>query len=304
MRPSVTRTKRSIVALLFVAAGLVGTGAAARPAGAPAQTARPAPAQIPAAPAGGINPSKLPDIQGIHLGMSPDDLLPKLKVLYPGTTFMTLAKMAYVNAPDKPWVGGVVANLDCRPNPSNCGPDQFRVIFSAPPSKQVAVYLSRELTFQAGKLPTQQTLIAALTQKYGPNPIITNPASPGILTWAFDEQGQPVAPTAPKNKVGCVTGTTLSPSQGIQSYAAGLLPFSQDDINRMVTMKCALGVYVVADLGAGIGGGVVPAMTVKIVENSEDLRDAIAGQQYLDSVNNAQQQQKLKNAQQQGAPKL
>jgi len=353
---SLTRTMKPVVAIIFVAASLVGmraaaqiknpiqaakdaynkakqqqqqgqqgqqpapqttsqpagapaqptTSAAAQPASAPAQTTAPTPAEIPAAPAGGINPSKLPDIQGIHLGMSPDDLLPKLKVLYPGTGFITPAKMAYMNAPDKPWIAAVSATFDCglNPNPSKCNGDQFRVRFSAPPSKQVTVYLQRGLNFVgSGQFPTQQTLIAALTQKYGPNPMLTNPANPGILTWAFDEQGQPVVPTAPKTKVGCVTSTTLSPFQGIQSYATGQLPFSQADINRMVTMKCALGVYVVADMGPG-NGGVVQAMTVTLVENSEDLRDAIAVQQYLDNVNNAQQQQQLKNAQQQSGPKL
>jgi hypothetical protein len=76
MRRPAPGTMRLLIAVVFVAASLVALRA-------PAQTATPAAAQIPAAPAGGINPSKLPDIQGIHLGMSPQDLLPALNVLYP-----------------------------------------------------------------------------------------------------------------------------------------------------------------------------------------------------------------------------
>jgi hypothetical protein len=45
-------------------------------------------------------------------------------------------------------------------------------------------------------------------------------------------------------------------------------------------------------------------MQVTISENSEDTRDVIAGQQYLDNVANGQSQQQMKNAQQQAAPKL
>ena len=303
MGNSVTRTMKPIVAMIFVAASLVAMRAAVQPASAPAQSA-----QIPAAPAGGINPSKLPDIQGIHLGMSPDDLIPKLKVLYPTgkgpfAFGLKLANAQYIHAPDKPWVANIIATLDCRSG--NCGSDQTRVIFSAPPSRQVAVYIQRAIGFQSGKFPTQQTLIAALTQKYGPNPILAIPAYPGILTWAFDELGQPLVPASPKNKAGagCVTGTILSPANSMDRYIGGIFPLSQADVNRLVTVKCALGVYVVADLGQG-KGGVVPSMTVTMVENSEDLRDAIAGQQYLDKVAAAQQQQQLKNAQQQKVPTL
>jgi hypothetical protein len=287
------------------------SSAAAQPASAPAQGATSAPGQstqIPAAPAGGIDPSKLPDIQGIHLGMSPDDLISKLKVLYPGkggpsNYGLNIANVQYIHAPDKPWVGSVIATLDC--SNGSCGSDQFRVTFSAPPSKQVAVYLQRIIGFAGGKFPTQQTLIAALIQKYGPNPIIPTPAYPGILTWAFDEQGQPLVPAPAKNKAAgsCVTGTILSPANSMDRYIGGIFPLCQADVNGLVTKKCALGVYVVADLGQG-NGGVVPSMTVTVIENSEDLRDAIAGQQYLDRVAAAQQQQQLKNSQQQSVPKL
>jgi hypothetical protein len=74
--------------------------------------------QIPAAPAGGIDPSRLPDIQGIHLGMTLQQALPVLKPLYPGpgtgTSVMGVYKInvQYLNAPDKPWVGQIVAQVN------------------------------------------------------------------------------------------------------------------------------------------------------------------------------------------------
>jgi hypothetical protein len=262
------------------------------------------PTGVPAAPAGGINPSKLPDIQGIHLGMTPQDLLPKLNVLYPTgkgpfAYGVKLSNAQYLHAPDKPWVATVVGTLDC--SSGNCGSDVLSVIFSAPPSKQVAVFLQRDIAFQGGKFPTPDTLIASLTQKYGPNPIMLQP---NLLGWAFDEQGQPLVPAPLKSKLGnaCPVSNIFAPSHSIERYA-GLLPLSQADINLMVTQKCGLGVYVFAQL-ALVNGGVVAGMTVKMIENSEDLRDAIAGQQYLDSVAAAQQQQQLKNAQGQSVPKL
>jgi hypothetical protein len=170
----------------------------------------------------------------------------------------------------------------------------------------VAVYLERDLGFQYGKYPLPDTLIAALKQKYGPNP---NTIRPGVLCWAFDEQGQPVATPVSKT-TSCATNLLLAPVNSINTYLAigVILPMTQADVNHWLAMKCGTGVIVVANFNlANAGSGGPPVSTgleVTIIENGEDLRDAFVGQAYLVSAAAAQQQQQLKNAQQQKVPTL
>ena len=77
--------------------------------------------QIPPAPAGGINPDKLPDIQGIHLGMTPDVALLKIKALYSSAGgvqgLINPVPAMYSDAPDPRWLGYVAASIDpCKPH--------------------------------------------------------------------------------------------------------------------------------------------------------------------------------------------
>src|ERR1700683_5042688 len=75
MRAQIPKFMRIAVLAVLSAAGFVGLRAFAQP---PAATA------IPAAPPGGINASKLPDTNGVHLGMTQDEALAVMKGLYPG----------------------------------------------------------------------------------------------------------------------------------------------------------------------------------------------------------------------------
>jgi hypothetical protein len=289
------------------------TAAAAQPAGTPAQAATSTAApgvQIPAAPAGGIDPSKLPDIQGIHLGMTAQEMLPKLKTLYPGPGTGTSVpgvyqvKVQYLHAPDTPWIGQIVANFNpCEKLSLNCS-DQLYVTFSAPPSKEVAVYLKRSLTSQNGKFPTADTIIAGLKQKYGANPVMLDA---NTLAWGFDENGQPLTPGPGKPQPPCRTSRTLSPDHSIDAYPANAMSLQSKDLKYWITMKCGLAVNVVAQLtvvNTGNGAMTVAGFDVTMTEDGEDMRDALAGEQYIENVNKAAQQQQLKNAQQQKVPTL
>ena len=286
------------------------TASAARPAGAPAQAATAAAApgvQIPAAPAGGIDPSRLPDIQGIHLGMTLQQALPVLKPLYPGpgtgTSVMGAYKInvQYLNAPDKPWVGQIVAQVN--PCTDACL-DELYVTFSAPPNQQVAVYLQRYLGFESGKFPTADTIIAGLKQKYGPNPVMLDATT---LAWGFDENGQPLTPGPQKPQPPCRNSLVLSPNHSISAYTASTGPLQAQELKHWVTMECGMAINVVAQLqGVNTVNGAltVAALTVTMTEDGEDIRDALAGEQYIENVNKAAQQQQLKNAQQQKVPTL
>src|ERR1700722_12965357 len=96
-------------------------------------------AQIPPAPAGGIDAAKLPDILGIHLGMTSDVVIPKMKALYPGLTF-TIQNFQYMNTPAPQWTGYVTVTS----GQTRCGTavkpvcnayEQLNATFSGPPNK-------------------------------------------------------------------------------------------------------------------------------------------------------------------------
>ncbi len=245
--------------------------------------------------------------------MTAQEMLPKLQAVYPGKGGSPSqygvypSPVQYMKAPIPRWTGDLYGAIDSSANSaSSNGLDKFTATFTGPPNKQVAVYLMRTLSFQSGKFPTGDTLIAALKQKYGPNPTMNQP---NVLCWAFDEQGHPV-PTPVSKTTSCATNQLLAPVGSINTYLAGgvILPMTQADVTRWLAGKCGTGVIVVASINltnTGKGGPLVAAgMVVTIIENGEDLRDAFVGQAYIVSALAAAQQQQLKNAQQQKVPTL
>jgi hypothetical protein len=76
MRLSAKRNAELFLALVLIAAAFV------VPRGSSIH------AQVPAAPAAGLDSSKLPDAQGIHLGMPVEQALAVMKSLFPASTYL------------------------------------------------------------------------------------------------------------------------------------------------------------------------------------------------------------------------
>jgi len=304
MTNSAIRGRIVILVVVVICAGatLAGLRAVAQ--------ARPAvPVQVPEAPAGGIDQSKMPDVVGIHLGMSPQEVLATMKPLYPENRTLQIgvvpgyAKFQY--APDPPWISEISAQADaCGTN--ECA-DTMSVLFNGPPNKQGAVSIERGLRFQQGKQPTPDTVKAALVQKYGPDPFVV--VSPSTMGWVYDEQGRPITPPNGKSLVRCAGNISQAPLGGpsptnaaLEYGLTGTQPLKPADVTQMMRDPCRVGVYVLADLN--VAGQVVNSLDIKMSENSVSTRAAIAEQQYLDNVAAGQQQQQLNKAQQQGVPKF
>lgn len=275
-----------------------------------AVAAAPSSAQVPAAPAGGVDPSKLPDIEGIHLGISLPDALAKMQALF-GANRLYINASKFQNTPDKPWVSNVVAN-DLRFPPCN-GPtckDYVTVWFNTPPNKQVVVAGKRNVAFDLEKRPTVDNMIASLRQKYGQETVKndTGGGQPWLI-WLFDEQGRPLSASTPKFQPGC-SGAIADPPAGGSGPKSPLeipfvlptVPLTAKGIDNLMINPCRRNVYVSAQLA--ISNTLLSGMEIKMSENAEDTRDVIAGQQYLDSVAAAQKQQQLNNAKKQAAPSL
>jgi hypothetical protein len=257
---------------------------------------------IPAAPAGGINASKLPDVEGLHLGMTVDQAIAVMKPLFP-VNYQTLYSH-YDKGPT--WVSSLRGT-------STDNSDYLEVYFSMPPNPQQVVSIHRTLNLPAGKQPTMDATVASLRQKYGKE-LASTKSGVGVMAWAYDEQGQPANPQGPSNwnPGDCagqsygVTGGEPPPGQGLEvDYVLGPVPLAQQ-LPALTGNLCSRNVYVTARVGQGAiqGVAVVQGIFMYLGEEPLMLRNAVAGQQYLDGLAAAKQQQQQKNSQQQKAPAL
>jgi len=276
--------------------------------------------QLPPAPPGGLDPSKLPDIVGIHIGTPTDKVIAQLNSLYPvvrndrntqiwgpgGNTGIGTSSLKYAPTNDPPYVASAMYARPfpdaCPSSPNGCqSSDEIRAIFSGPPEK-VLVRLERTASYGSGSPTTTANLKAALAQKYGPN-FTEDP--PMTLNWAFDEQGK--ALPAPRKPVSCrgiisQQGNLIPLTSYLGLIYTGTPPPLQQQLTPIMRGRCSY-ILVQAQIN-GQPNGPANVLTVIIQELPEDLRDAFAAEAYMQQAANAQSNQQLKNAQQQAAPKF
>jgi hypothetical protein len=283
-------SSRILAIAIFIAAGFAGWQVLA-------QTA-----QLPAGPPGGVNASKLPDVEGVHLGMTVDQATAVMKSLFPGSALQTFFSH-YQKSPM--WVARLEGGLDQN--------DVLDVSFSPPPNPQQTVLIQRHIVMPPGKQPTLQTIVTSLRQKYGQDLPATSGAA--LMAWAYDEQGQPVNPQGPANwrpvdcggaALGITPGETL-PGQGLEvDYVLGATPLASL-LPGLTSNLCNKNVFIKAQLDLPNNPQpttTIDQISISLSENPLMLRNAVAGQQYLDGLQAEKQQQQLKQAQQQKAPSL
>ena len=261
------------------------------------------PAQAPAAPPGGVNAAKLPDTDGIRLGMTVDQATAVMKPLFPASGLQTLYSR-YLKGPS--WVSSLRGSL---PDHS----DNIDVYFSMPPNPQQVVAVKRVVVLAPGKYPTLENTLASLRQKYGKE-LPSKRGSTGVLAWAYDEQGQPTVPQGPENWypsdcAGQVMGTSGGQPQADSALEINSMldptPLAQQ-LPALTGNLCNRSVYVSVQLFESNiqGTPVVNQFYVLLGEKPLMLRDAIAVRQYLDDKVAADQQQRQKAAAQNKAPSL
>ncbi len=248
-------------------------------------------AAIPSAPAGGIDPAKLPEILGIHLGMTSDVVIPKMKALYPGSQ-ITIQNFQYMNTPAPKWTGYVTSGS----GQTKCGTavkplcnayEQLNATFSGPPSKSVLVGLEWIVSYGSGGQPTADSVKAGLFQKYGANPALSNA---GNYIWVANEEGGPLTLAVPAKNLmllGC-GNTLLAPIASIRTYTPSGQPLTALDMKQWMTVRCnSLGVYVKATIGVNASTPLAISLNVRITDTAEDMRDGLAGEKYIESVHAA-----------------
>lgn len=273
--------------------------AAVTPAPAPA-TNQPAAAASAAAlaPSAPPNFAKLPDVNGIQLGMTVDQALAKVKALYPNAMVKTLSYVKFEKTADKPWIHFIELQ---GVNPQNNAGENVTVRFNDPPDEQRVIFVTRSLIFQQGKQTTLANMKAALLQKYGQ----PRSSRSETLIWSFDEQGNPV--TDPKlNGTDC-SGAAVYNHAGEggdpnhPTIASAGVDLAQDDLQKN---PCYSGVHVSANTGTPMPDGLVISLDVTMGENSYATRTFIDEQAYIKNAANQAQQEQFKKAQERSAPKL
>jgi hypothetical protein len=269
--------------------------AAVTPAPAPAAN-QPAAASAPAlAPSAPPNFAKLPDVNGIQLGMTVDQALAKIKALYPNPAGMTVSYVKFEKTADKPWVHDIVLQTSV-----NAG-EHLTVRFNDPPDEQRVLFVSRSLIFQQGKQTTLANMKAALLQKYGQ----PRSSRSETLIWSFDEQGNPL--NDPKlNGTDC-SGFAMQNNAGEGGDPGrptiaqlGVDP-AQDDLQKN---PCYSGVHVSANTGIPTPDGLIISLDVNMSESGYATRTYIDEQAYIKNAANQAQQEQFKKAQERSAPKL
>jgi hypothetical protein len=213
--------------------------ASAPPANAPSPSAAPTDAQSAgtvwtppsdtsttgkvAAPVGPLDPSKLPDIGGVHIGATSAEVTPVLQKLHPGAPLQTIA-----NGQGKPPSGVRLSVGTAIP----ISADNILVDYTYEPNKPQTVYFIFRYVRYVQPI-AKQNVIDALRQKYGKETESVTTGGIGItgMVWLFDEQGHVVYATA---STASTTGTPFG-CQGDYAENDGLnfyLGAQRDDFNN------------------------------------------------------------------------
>jgi hypothetical protein len=288
------RSVRLVLAGLFVAAGLAAVAAGAQTPGA----------QPPAAPPGGLDSSKLPDVVGIHLGMTVPQAMAVMKAKYPAN-LTTLYYAKFKDAPDAPWIARITGKIMGTGLNSANSVDDITIFFSAPPNPQVVVRVDRAV--QMIPPTTIGNLEASLFQKYG-TPLVQKTIHAN-LSWEFDEQGK--ATPVPGSYIcgsfnqPAVAGGGSPANAGALQFDPGMGQPTASDIPRLVNMcPDRITITTLLDPNPANPNQLVSTLTVSMIDHAEDLRDFIATFEYGEAAAAAAADAAKKKLNQNAAPKL
>jgi hypothetical protein len=239
-----------------------------------------------------IDPTKMPDIVGVHLGMTGQDALTAAKKTFPNDIYQGI-QVNWWPSTEKPWYGYNLLSKE----PGNFM--NMSLSFTAPPGTQVVwgmMYKTQKL--HINKL----TMIAALREKYGKETtaynsgggptIVTNDAAIGRMIWLYDEKGArvPQPPRTAFPRQGDVLECTMDVSIG-----EGPNMPKDADYGHAATDWCVhhfVAVYVY------LGGGtdIIDYTVTQMLDYPLAIRTSHAAAAWLDDVAKKQHQQDLEKS--------
>ena len=256
---------------------------------------------------------KGPDILGLRVGMTPQEVYTLLQGIDP-THRVTVGQILIPAV-----LGNQPAVYGMSPENLSQGPEMISVAITLPPNPQ-QVYLVHRALNQTIHTTVDQ-IVSSLRQKYGQEsvPPVGPPTSPSFV-WVYNEQGQLASPSVAATTLhdcgntGLTFVSTGNMPPAAQPPQAGVLP----QINAIVgpwqmptipdpskNPQCQGWVLVRADVVGKIqNGSYDDSLDVSISAYGIQKRAAYALGNALNGAANKQQQQDLDKAKQQSVPKL
>ena len=247
------------------------------------------PSGAPAAPAGPLDPSKLPDISGLHLGITMPDAKAVLQKIYPGLRIDAMGGSAM--GPQHQVFTGLF-----RVQGNN---DAAAVDFTMPPNPQVVWHMTRAVPQPH---VAHNVLVAALRQKYGKEAVAignasrlsSNDSDIVQMWWVFDERGQ----TVPEVKLinsspfGCGGGAFMGATGGSPHFYDGLMSSDTGGLSSY----CA-GTYV-GVIAAMSNQAILDSVTLDIVDLPLAVRSAKATDAWSKAESDKARQQEIQKSNQ------
>jgi hypothetical protein len=239
---------------------------------------------------GVLDASKLPDISGLHLGISLAESTALMKKMYPRGVGQTNG--GPFGPQNQTAVGVLRAQGD--------GRDAAGVDLTMPPNPQVVWHMARDLVQPN---VAHNVLVAGLRQKYGKETYATGPGGPVTddsqiqqMWWVFDEQGHliPQAPIIKGVPFGC-GGTYFNVTTGVSfSYYRAIMSGGNPD--SLPTICASSYVGVVATMS---NQPILMDLNMDIVDLPLLTRSAAATGAWVKGQDDKARQENLQRSQQQ-----
>ena len=256
------------------------------------------PSDAPSTPAGPLDPAKLIDIGGIHIGMPIANTVPILKKLHPDTPPQPQAA-----GRDEPMSAYQVNWTAQHPPPA----DNFWVNYTFDTLTVFSVFRAVGYEPQISKA----TLIDALRKKYGPETAAMNgyypPKTDNDITkmwWVSDEQGKVMHPANMSNTTHTPYGCTSYATYGYDvtsNYRTSFRNIQNGKPPGETFCDSTIVLYVELDNGSSAGRSdstLVLNSRSGLFDNALLRRSTIAWAHHLDTQAQQQQQQSLQKANQ------
>ena len=224
---------------------------------------------------GPVDPSKLPEIVGVHVGIPKEDVAALIHKTFPEAAVQPIgrAEMGY----------GVWLAL------SNKMPASEKIYVEnvLPPAKGVVYYINRYSTF--AQPMSQRNYLDAVHKKYGPETAVRVGNGFRSLWWLSDEQGHPVKPAEAQGEFQGPYGCTLSIDPGGSGFNSTISQYVNNQLPAVTYCDSLVILYVQIPETE-----LIAAVTSVLVDRAMLRREAVSD----GKAQQAAQQQKNKEIQQ------
>ncbi|HXE08060.1 MAG TPA: hypothetical protein VN612_09195 [Acidobacteriaceae bacterium] len=240
------------------------------------------------------------DVIGIKLGESMSDVQQALKA---DNAKLKVTPTSYTYAG---FSGPLTVQLDAKDLEDNTSTvitqptETLQLMFTTPPSQPGIWMVSRYYMFPTAQRPSTTTTIDALRKKYGPETIPPDsPIGMQSMTWVFDAQGKMIPqPHLNTQCINILRGIT-SPMAVNIGIAGPTMPQWPQPCASIVIVNAQIQLTAVAP-----GQYATTALTVTMEDGGRYLKALAATRDVIAGVVKGQEDQKTKQMNQVGAPKL